>query len=200
MLSRKAIQLATLSFLFVGFIFTSSSALAYWQDVTVTRDVELVTIGEPIEIVVDDISADVGQLNLVPQGYVFAVNDVEEVTLEYEVSVSRELLNSVDLYITINDILINEQDTYSHLVDISILGNGGQAVLDLYNDTITITVTVRLIEPIDADEALERNIESERVNVEDSVLAYETIKGQTISFVMEFELQAKADATETQQQ
>ncbi len=200
MLSRKAIQLATLSFLFVGFIFTSSSALAYWQDVTVTRDVELVTIGEPIEIIVDDISADVGQLNLVPEGYVFAVNDVEEVTLEYEVSVSRELLNTVDLYITINDILINEQDTYSHLVDISILGNGGQAVLDLYNDTITITVTVRLIEPIDADEALERNLDSERVNVEDSVLAYETIKGQTISFALGFELQAKPEATETQQQ
>lgn len=193
MLGRRTVTLAALSFLFVGFMFTSSSALAYWRDVTVSKEVEIVTIGEPIEIIVTDINDGNGSLRLVPAGYAISVGDVEEIELQYEISVSRELLNTVDLYITTYDILINDLDTYSHLVDISIMGFEDQVVLDLYNDTITITVLIRLIEPIDADEALEKGLDPSMVNVDDSVLAYEEIKGQIISFVLGFELQTKPE-------
>lgn len=192
-MNQRTIQLATLSFLLVGFIFTSTSALAYWRDVTVSKDIEIVTIGEPIEIIVTDINNGSAQLNLVPQGYAISVGDVEQVELQYEVSVSRELLNSVNLIITASDILINDVDTYSHLVDITIMGFDDQAILDLYNDTITITVQLRLIEPIDAQEAIDKGLDPSLVNVADSVLAYEEINGQTITFVLGFELQPKTE-------
>lgn len=192
-MNQRTIQLATLSFLLVGFIFTSTSALAYWRDVTVSKDIEIVTIGEPIEIIVTDINNGNAQLNLVPQGYAISVGDVEQVELQYEVSVSRELLNSVNLIITASDILINNVDTYSHLVDITIMGFDDQAILDLYNDTITITVQLRLIEPIDAQEAIDKGLDPSLVNVEDSVLAYVEINGQTITFVLGFELQPKTE-------
>lgn len=192
-MNQRTIQLATLSFLLVGFIFTSTSALAYWRDVTVSKDIEIVTIGEPIEIIVTDINNGNAQLNLVPQGYAISVGDVEQVELQYEVSVSRELLNSVNLIITASDILINNVDTYSHLVDITIMGFDDEAILDLYNDTITITVQLRLIEPIDAQEAIDKGLDPSLVNVADSVLAYEEINGQTITFVLGFELQPKTE-------
>jgi hypothetical protein len=192
LLSRRTIQLATLSFLFIGFVFTTSSALAYWNEVTVTRDVEIVTVGEPIEIVVDNIN-EIGDIQLVPEGYVISVGDVDKVEFQYEVSVSRELLATVNLHVNAVDVLINDEDTYSHLVDVDIMGFGNQAVMDLYNDTITLIVTIRIIEPIDAEEALELGLDPSRVNVEDSVLAYESIQGQEISFALELYLEQKPE-------
>ena len=196
MLNRRVIQLATLSFLMIGFLFTSSSAFAYWREVTVTRDVELVTIGEPIEIIINDINNGITELRLVPEGYALAVNDVEFIELQYEVGVSRELLNTVDLIINIENLLINESDEYSHLVDIEINGFEDQAILDLYNDDIIVTITVRITEPIDMDEAIEKGLNTELVNVEDSVQAYEDIKGQIITFTLTMELQTKAELSE----
>ena len=193
MLNRRVIQLTTIAFLFIGFIFTSTSAFAYWREVTVTRDVELVRIGEPIEILINDITAENAEIRLVPVGYIISEGDVDVVQLQYEVSVSRELLNAVDLYIAVEDILINESDEYSHLIDVSILDFGSNAILDLYNDTITVTVSVRITEPIDMAEAIEKGLDVELVNVDDSVLAYETIKGQLITFSLSFELQTKAE-------
>lgn len=198
MLSRRTIQLATLSFLFIGFIFTTSSALAYWNEVTVTRDVEIVTVGEPIQIIVDNIN-DIGDVQLVPEGYVISVGDVDRVEFQYEVSVSRELLATVNLHVNAVDVLISGDDTYSHLVDVDIMGFGNEAVMDLYNDTITLVVTIRIIEPIDADEATSLGLDPSRVNVEDSVLAYESIQGQEISFALELFLEQKPEAqTETE--
>lgn len=198
LLGRRTIQLATLSFLFVGFIFTTSSALAYWNEVTVTRDVEIVTVGEPIELIVDNIN-DIGDVRLVPAGYVISVGDVDKVEFQYEVSVSRELLATVNLHANVSQVLINEDDTYSHLIDIDIMGFGNEAVMDLYNDTITLLVTIRIIEPIDAEEALELGLDASLVNVEDSVLAYESIKGQQISFTLELFLEQKPETqTETE--
>lgn len=193
MLSRRTIQLATLSFLMVGFLFTSTSALAYWREVTVTKDVEIVTIGEPIEILVNDINDTFNDIVLVPEGYIIAVGDVEYVEFQYEIGVSRELLTTVDLHVNPVNVLIGGDDTYSHLVEIDIMGFGETAILDLYNDTLTITVTVRLIEPIDAAEAAEEGLDPSLVNVEDSILAFETIKGQTITFSLRFMLEAKPE-------
>lgn len=195
MLGRRTIQLATIALLMVGFLFTSTSALAYWREVTVTKDVEVVTIGEPVKLLIEHINEGVTQFSLVPVGYAMAVGEVEYVELQYEVGVSRELIQTVDLYITTTDVLINDDDAYSHLVDIDIMGFDESATLDLYNDTLTITLTVRLIEPIDADEALAKGLDESLVNVEDSVLAFETIQGQNITFNLFLELQIPEEAT-----
>ena len=191
MISFKAVRAGTLFFLLVGLSFTTTSAFAFWKEVTVTREVEIAQIGEPIEILITDLSDGNDGLYLVPKGYAIAVGDVERIELHYDIGVSRELLNQVILRITTDDILIGDDDTYSHLVKITVMGTEDGIDLELFNDTITITVIVELLEPIDMDEAIAKGLDIELVNVEDSVRAYEEIKGKTISFVMGFELVKK---------
>lgn len=196
MLGKKTFQISILLLLLIGFVVTSSSALAFWRELTVPKEVEVISIGEPVELIITDLSTNEESNQLVPEGYAISVGEVEEITLEYSVGVSRELLNSVDLYVNVESILIGDLDTYSHLINIDLLGNGDNVVLDLYNDTITITVTVSLIEPIDEAEAIERGLDLELVNVEDSELAFNQIKGQNISFVLGFELRNKEQLPE----
>jgi len=188
MISFKGVRTGTLFFLLIGLAFTSTSALAFWQEVTVTNEVEVLTIGEPVEILITDLNVGDDVINLVPSGYAIAVGDVEKIELYYDIGVSRELLNQVILRITVNDILIDDDDTYSHLVKITVIDEVGGKDLDLFNNTITITIIVELLEPIDMDEAILEGLDIDLVNVEDAVLAYEEINGQTISFVLEFEL------------
>lgn len=191
MLSGKKIQIAVVVFLFVGFIFTSTSAFSYWQEVTVSNDVEIISIGEPMEIIVTDLNTSPETVSLVPSGYAMEVNDVEYVTLTYQVGVSRELLDTVNLIITKDNVLIGGDATYAHLIDIDIMQMGEEATLDLFNDTITITIVIRLIEPIDSQEADDLGLDPSLVNVEDSVAAYNAIKGQNVSFQLLFELENK---------
>ena len=188
MISFKAVRAGTLLFLLIGFSFTSTSALAFWKEVTVTNEVEVVTIGEPVEIIITDLSEGIESLRLVPEGYAIAVGDVEMIELHYDIGVSRELLNQVILRITTSDVLIGGEDTYSHLVKITVMGGEGGIDLDLFNDTITITIVIELLEPIDMDEAISKGLDIELVNVEDAEMAYEEITGQDISFVLGLEL------------
>ncbi|MFP4479204.1 MAG: hypothetical protein ACLFPM_07200 [Candidatus Izemoplasmatales bacterium] len=188
---NSKISIAIVAFLFVGFVFTTTSALSYWQEVTLSNDVEIINLGEPVEIIVTDLNSSTEEVTLVPDGYAMEVNDVEFVTLTYEVGVSEELLDEVNLVISSYDVLINEDDTYGHLIDIDILEMGDQATIDLFNDTVTVTIVVRLIEPIDEEEANELGLDQSRVNVDDSVAAYNAIKGQNVSFQLLFELKNK---------
>ncbi len=189
--TKSKLSIALIVFLFVGFIFTTTSAFSYWQEVTVSNDVEIVNVGEPVEIVVTDLNTSPETVQLVPSGYAMKINDVEYVTLTYEVGVSQELLSTVNLIISSDNVLINDDDTYAHLIDIDIMEMGDEATVDLYNDSITITVVVRLTEPIDLQEANDKGLDPERVNVEDSVAAYNAIKGQNVSFELKFELESK---------
>ena len=191
MASKSKLSIALVIFLFVGFVFTTTSAFSYWQEITVSNDVEIINVGEPVEIVVTDLNTSPKTEQLVPSGYAMKINDVEYVTLTYEVGVSQELLNTVNLIISTDHVLINDDDTYAHLIDIDIMGMGEEATVDLYNDSITINVVIRLTEPIDADEASASGLDPERVNVEDSVAAYNAIKGQNVSFELQFELENK---------
>ena len=188
MISFRTARIGTLIFLLVGFVFTMTSAFAFWKEVTVTTEVEIVSIGTPIEIQVTDLSVSNDGLRLVPKGFAISVGDVERIELYYSVGVSRELLNEVILQITINDILINNDDTYSNLVSVLIMGEQNQAELDLYNDVIMITIVVELLEPIDMQEAIDGDLDLALANVDDSVLAFETIRGQDISFTIGLEL------------
>ena len=188
---RKKVQLAIVFFLIVGLIFTTSSAFSYWREVTISNDVEVITIGEPIDLIVTDLNTDPQSIRLVPNGYAMYVGDVESQTLTYQIGVSRDLLNSVNLLISKGEVLIGGETTYGHLIQLDIMTMGENAILDLFNDTITITVVVTLLEPIDEAEALEKGLDISLVNVEDSVAAYNAIKGQNVSFELLFELTNK---------
>lgn len=191
MQKNRNIQLKLVFVLLIGFVFTTTSAFSYWREVTVSNDVEIISIGEPVEIIVTDLNSSPETMRLVPSGYVMQIDDVEYVTLTYQVGVSKELLNTVDLVITTQNVLINDDSTYAHLIDIDIMDMGDVAVLDIFNDSITITVVIRLIEPIDAQEANELGLDPSLVNVEDSIEAYNAIQGQRVSFQLLFELQNK---------
>ncbi len=191
MISFKSVRVGTLLLLVIGLAFTMTSAFAFWKEVTVTDEVEVITIGDPVQILITDLNIDNGTLNLVPAGYAMAVGDVEKVELHYDVGVSKELLNQVTLRITVNDLLIDGDDTYSHLVRVTIMGSENGADLDLFNDTIRITVIVELLEPIDMDEAISRGLNIDLVNVNNSIQAYKDLIGKTISFTLGFELVKK---------
>lgn len=191
MSGQKKIQLAIIIFLFIGLLFTTSSAFSYWREVTVSNDVEVITIGEPIDLIVTDLNTTPESVNLVPSGYALFVGDVESQILTYQVGVSRDLLNTVNLIVTKGEVFIGGSTEYGHLIQLDIMSMGENAVLDLFNDTITITVMVTLLEPIDEEEALEKGLDQSLVNVEDSVAAYNAIKGQNVSFELLFELANK---------
>lgn len=188
---QRKVQLAIVAFLFVGLLFTTTSAFSYWREVTVSNDVEVITIGEPIDLVVTDLNTDPETSRLVPSGYALYVGDVESQTLTYQIGVSRELLNTVNLLVSKGEVLIGGDSTYGHLIQLDIMNLGENATLDLFNDVITITIVVTLLEPIDEAEALEKGLDLSLVNVEDSVEAYNAIKGQTVSFELLFELTNK---------
>lgn len=191
MISFKSVRMGTLLLLVIGLSFTMTSAFAFWKEVTVTNEVDVITIGDPLEILVTDLNIDTGALSLVPVGYAVAVGDVEKIELDYDIGVSKELLNQVILRITVNDILIDDDDMYSHLVKVTVMGNENGTDLDLFNDTIRITVIVELLEPIDMDEAISRGLNIDLVNVNNSITAYEDLVGKTINFTLGFELVKK---------
>lgn len=193
MISFKTARTGTLIFLIVGLSFTMTSALAFWREVNVTTQVEIVTIGSPIEIIINDINSGNDDLRLVPIGNALSVGDVERIELYYTIGVSRELLNEVTLRVSINDILIDNDSTYKDLVSIKVMGQEGGIDLDLYNDIITITIVVELLEPIDLEEATSKGLNIDLVNVEDGMEAYAAINGQNISFIIGLELIKKED-------
>jgi len=192
LLSFRVVRIGTILFLLAGFAFTSTSALAYWREVNTLKDVQVTTIGSPVEIIVADLNQGNESLRLVPMNYTISVGDVERIELYYNVGVSRELLNEVELHINAVNVLINDLSIYSHLVKITIMEQSSNAVLNLFKDTLLITIVVELIEPIDNEEAIRLGLDLDLVNVEDSVAAYETINGQDISFILELELVQKA--------
>ncbi|MFP4078749.1 MAG: hypothetical protein ACLFUQ_06375 [Candidatus Izemoplasmataceae bacterium] len=192
--NTRKVQLGILGLLIIGFIFTVSSALAYWRDVTVSNTVDVIVVRDEAELIVEDMNDELEDKQLVPRGYQVFAGDVESVEFSYDVGISRELINSVNLHVSVKDITIGGDASYGHLIDIDILGQGANAVTDLFNDTVNVTATVSLIEPIDAAEANEKDLPEDTVNVEDSKGAYESIKGQTVEFTLEFSLSTKEES------
>lgn len=192
----KSVQIGILVFLVVGLLFTTASALAYWQEVTISDTITIGTIREGVDIDVTNITEFDESVRLVPEGRAMFVGDVEHITLSYNVSVTRELLNTVDLHIIAHSVTIGESTDYEHLVDIDINGIDRETAMDIFNDTVTVNVIIRLIEPIDEAEAIALGLPLTRVNVDDSVEAYNAIQGQDITFTLRFELENKTEATE----
>lgn len=191
MSSGKTMQLGILALFIIGFSLSVSFAFAFWQDTTVTNTVDVIVVREGIALEITDLNQQLAERQLVPQGHQMFVGDVEVVTLSYNVGISRELINAVNLHIFAENITIAGDDTYAHLVDINIMTQGDAAMVDLFNETITITLTVRLYEPIDEQEAMVKNLDPDVINVTNGQAAYQAIAGQDIVFNLRFELSNK---------
>jgi len=186
----KSAQIVIIIILIIALGFTSTAAYAYWTDVKTYSNVVLEFEGEDANLVIEQQSeAFTGML--VPEGHANFTGEVEEVVFVYEVSVDKELAKTMNLIVEAIDVKIDGVEDYEHLVEITI-GNGDRYfVNELFNSVVTITITVRLLEPIDAAEAVERGLSEELVNVEDSEAAFNAIKGKTISFTISFRVETR---------
>ncbi len=187
---KKSAQIVIIIILIIALGFTSTAAYAYWTDVKTYSNVVLEFEGEDANLVIEQQSeAFTGML--VPEGHANFTGEVEQVVFVYEVSVDKELAKTMNLIVEAIDVTIDGVVDYEHLVEITI-GNGDRYfVNELFNSVVTITITVRLLEPIDAAEAVERGLSEELVNVEDSEAAFNAIKGKTINFTISFRVETR---------
>ncbi len=182
---KKMIPIAIIVMLVVALSFTSTAAFAYWQDVNRVGNVVIRFDGEDANLIVEEVSTPFAG-RLVPQGYVYFEGDVDEVTFEYEVSIDKTLVQTMNLVVETLELKIGGSTEYTELIEIQVGPERDRFEYELFNSVVTVTITVRLIEPIDADEAVERGLDPSFVNVEDSEAAYELIKGETITFSILF--------------
>ena len=182
---KKIVPIVVIVLLVIALGFTSSAAFAYWQDVSRVSNVVIRFDGEDANLIVEPVS-DEFTGRLVPEGFVFFEGEVEEVIFEYEVSIDKELVQTMNLIVEAIEIKIGETDQYGHLVDVQIGPDKDKFEYEIFNSTVIVRIVVRLFEPIDEAEAIERGLDLGLVNVEDSRVAYDFIKGETISFKINF--------------
>ena len=174
--------------LLIGFTFTFTSTIAYWSTEVNTSNLEIEVSEQTANLEVVDLSGTIEGW-LVPEGYALFEGEVSEIVLQYEISLDKELIRTVDLIVETLEVTIGGESTYAHLVEVSIGGENDSKIYDLYNDKVTVIIKVRLKEPIDSDEALEKGLSLDLVNVEDSLAAYESIKGQEINLKIGFRVE-----------
>lgn len=182
---KKIVPILIIVMLVVALGFTSTAAFAYWQDVSRVGNVVIRFDGEDANLIVEEVSEQFTG-RLVPQGFVFFEGEVDEVVFQYEVSIDKTLVQTMNLVVEAFEIKIGETDAYSQLVEVQIGPELNAFEYELFNSVVTVTVRVRLLEPIDEAEAIERGLDLSLVNVENSREAYDFIKGETISFKINF--------------
>ncbi|HQQ39836.1 MAG TPA: hypothetical protein PKY72_06010, partial [Bacilli bacterium] len=142
----------------LGFAFTFTSAVAYWSTELDTTNVQIEVSDEVAHLEVLDMNSEVTGW-LVPEGYDHFAGEVTEVIFRYQVSLDKELIRTINLIVESMEVTIGGETTYAHLVDIDIGGEKDLKIYDLYNDSVTVVIKVRLIEPIDALEAASKGID-----------------------------------------
>ena len=182
---KKYIPIGIIIMLIVALGFTSTAAFAYWQDVSSIGNVVIRFDGEDAELVVTETS-DAFSGMLVPEGRVYFEGEVDQVIFTYEVHIDKPLVQSMNLVVEAIEVKIGESDTYAHLVDIRIANGGDSFEYELFNSVVIVEIVVRLLEPIDNAEAIERGLDLELVNVDNAEEAFNSIKGEDISFVVSF--------------
>lgn len=182
---KKIVPIVIIIMLLIALGFTSTAAFAYWQDVSRVGNVIIRFDGEDANLLVEKVSDDFTG-RLVPQGFIFFEGEVEEVVFEYEVDIDKDLVNTMNLVVEALEVKIGDTDEYTHLVDIQIGPAKDKFEYEIFNSVVTVRIIVRLIEPIDEAEAIERGLDLSLVNVDDSRAAYNAIKNATISFKINF--------------
>jgi len=190
----KIVNIVVIVMLLIGLGFTSTAAFAYWQDVSSVGNVVIRYPGQDARLDVDELHGNFTG-RLVPEGRIYFEGEVDQVVFQYEVSIDQTLVQSMNLVVKAVDVMIGEDDTYAHLVDITIGNQKNEMTYELFNSKVIVTLTVKLLEPIDQNEADEKGLDPSRVNVLDGKAAYEFIKGETISFAITFGVEPR-DITE----
>jgi len=187
---NKKIKYVVIIVLLLAFAVSSATATAYWSTVINTGNVVIEVSEQEANLVVVDLNS-TANVWLVPEGYDYFVGEVDEVELEYLVSIDKELLKSVNLIVERLVVTIGGSETYSQLVEVIIEDQLNSKTFELFNDTVLIRVRIRLQEPIDMVEAIENGLDHSLVNVEDSQAAYESIKGQEIRIEIGFRVETR---------
>eukprot|EP01155_Anaeramoeba_flamelloides_P011077 Anaeramoba_flamelloidesa327141_154.p2 GENE.a327141_154~~a327141_154.p2 ORF type:complete len:197 (+),score=12.46 a327141_154:124-714(+) len=187
---RRSVQYLVIVLLLAALGFTSSAAVAYWNDVRNVSNVVVNFSDEEAELLIEQTSEDFSG-TLVPQFYDIFEGQTDEAEFTYTVSVDKTLVKEVNLIVEAINVQIGGSDQYADLVNVIINANDGYHVNNLFNSEVTITVVVSIDEPIDLAEAISKGLDQSMVNVEDSVAAYEAIKGETISFTLSFTVEPK---------
>jgi hypothetical protein len=182
---QKLLPIAIILSLLGGLIFTSSLAFAYWQELNVVTNVVVVFDGEDAELEIVQTNPEFSG-KLVPEGRAKFEYEVEEVLFSFNVQLDQTLVRTMNLIVEAVDIKIGDSTEYAHLVDITIGNQKNLMEYELFNDIVLVNVVVRLLEPIDMDEAIALGLDLDLVNVSDSKLAFNTINGETITFGIKF--------------
>lgn len=185
MTGTKLLPFAIIFTLLAGLIFTSSLAFAYWQELNVITNVVVVFDGEDAELEIVQTNPEFSG-KLVPEGRATFEYEVEQAVFSFNVKLDQTLVRTMNLIVEAVDVKIGDSTEYAHLVHITIGNQQNLMEYELFNDIVVVNVVVRLLEPIDMDEAIENGLDLDLVNVSDSKLAFTTISGETISFGIKF--------------
>ncbi len=128
----------------VAVTFGGSISAYSWWDTLQEQQVEELTIGEGTDLILAvNATAPVGKV-LVPSGVVMGVNDVDEIVLSYDINLSKEAQNDLELNVVVSELLINGNVANISLVNISVT----PSTVDINDNVVTITVTVSIDEPL----------------------------------------------------
>jgi len=159
---RKKVIVAFIT-LMIALVASVGATYAYWHNYIQTQDVADIVIGEGATFSVSVTAAPPAGKTLVPFGIPKTADQVDTITLIYDVELDVDLDSAVDLTVTYDALLLGVVDTYNDLVNIEIT----PSMTAIQNDVVTITVTVTIDEP--ADEA-----------------EYNAVVGQDITFSLVF--------------
>ena len=181
MLTARHIQIIIIILLIVGLAFTSTAAIAYWNEVNTNSNVIIEFGGEEANLQVTETGTSFTG-TLVPQGHVLFDGEEDTATYVYTVSIDKTLVKSVNLIVEAIDVKIGGQTEYAHLVEIMINGTKDEHTNELFNSDVVITVIIKLIEPLDVTEVVDPLVTDKYYQV----LAYNAIKGEDLSFTLSF--------------
>lgn len=154
-----------LALLLVVLVFSGSAlAFAWWDNLETSENDITVGVGEGVTISVNLDEQTSG--TLVPEGVVMKTGDIDEVIIDYTVSLSRsDLVNPLDLIVTVDNLQVGGEIAHTGLINVDVTNPG-----TIHNASVEVTITITLDEP--GDEA-----------------AYNAVANEDITFDITFEAQ-----------
>lgn len=163
-MNKKRKLVLSLFVIVFALLATVTATYAYWNSLQKTED-EALKVGSGIELLVAvDVKAPEGKV-LVPTGLAYGANDVDRITLTYNVVLDLPAKHNMDLTVISSNVLIGGISTYSDLVKIDITMSSNTINNNLPS---IVTVVVTLTEP-------------------SSQTIYEAIRNKPITFDLVFE-------------
>lgn len=121
------------------------TAYSWWDTLQETQS-ETLTIGEGTDLTLNAVATAPAGKVLVPAGVVMKANDVDSITLTYNVKLDQTVLSDLTLDVVASNVLVGGAAANAGLVDINITHAGA-----VNGSDVLVTVVVTLNEP--ADEA-----------------------------------------------